>query len=184
MNQYYRIVVGMDLEEPGDNALRTALDLARRTNGAEVHIVHVLAARVDNDVAALSLALEDAFAKIEGRARAVAGQMDAHSLRVHVRHGGVVETITQIAVDYDADIVVVGTHGRTRAARMVLGSIAASLVQAAPLPVIVAHPKDFSGLERSPSLDPATPGAELHRDQAVSEVISVGRRASHVSGLL
>jgi nucleotide-binding universal stress UspA family protein len=184
MNQYYRIVVGMDLDEPGDNALRTALELARRTKGPEVHLVHVLPPAVDNDVAHMSRMLEEATAMIAGRARAIAGPEDANALRLHVRYGGVVETITQICVDYDADMVVVGTHRRRGPARLVLGSIAASLVESAPLPVVVARPKDYSGHTRSPSIEPARPGADIHRDQVVSEVIGVGPRNHHVSGLI
>jgi nucleotide-binding universal stress UspA family protein len=184
MDNHYRIVVGMDLDEPGDHALRAALDFARRSADADVHVVHVLAPRADNDVGAMSRALEEALAKLEGRTRAVAGQTVSHTVRLHVRYGGVVETITQVCVDYDADLVVVGTHGRRGAARLVLGSIAAALVESAPLPVIVARPKDYSGLARSPSLDPKITGADLHRSQLVSEVISVGPRVSHVSGLL
>jgi nucleotide-binding universal stress UspA family protein len=184
MEQHYRIVVGMDLDETGDHALRTALDLARRTEGAEVHIVHALPPRVDNDVAAIGRGLEEATAKIAGRLRAIEGPSDALSIRLHVRYGGVVETITQICVDYDADLAIVGTHGRRGPARFVLGSVASSLVASAPLPVIVARPKDFSAYTRSPSIEPARPGAVLHRDQVVSEAIHIGPRVSHVSGLL
>lgn len=184
MNTQYRIVVGIDLEEPGDDALHTALDLARHSDGADVHVVHVLPPRTDNDVAAISRSLDEASAQVARRIRAVADPSESLTVRIHVRYGRVVETIRQICVDYDADVVVVGSHRRKGAARLILGSIAAALVESAPLPVIVARPKDFTGLAHSPAIEPATPGAELHRDQIVSEVIRIGPRVSHVSGLL
>jgi hypothetical protein len=70
-----------------------------------------------------------------------------------------VPTLLQMAVDYDADLMVVGTHGRRGVERMMLGSVAEELVRKARCPVLVARPKDYTGLERTPRPDapPAQP---------------------------
>lgn len=184
MSDTYRIVVGMDLDEPGDAALRSALALAARARPVEIHVVHVLAPRAEN-LAVLSRALEHALGALRDRVLSVGGAAQTEvSLRLHVRLGEVVHTLEQVAIDYDADLIVVGTHGRTRAARVVHGSVAAELTRAARLPVLVARDKDFAGLARTPALDPARPGAQLHGDQRVTDLVHFGKRESHISGLV
>jgi nucleotide-binding universal stress UspA family protein len=48
---------------------------------------------------------------------------------------GIVET----ARDTEADLVVVGSHGRTGIARLVVGSVAARVVDECPVPVLVVR---------------------------------------------
>ncbi len=47
--------------------------------------------------------------------------------------------IVQTAADQGADLVVVGSHGRTGVARLVLGSVAAKVVAQSAVPVLVAR---------------------------------------------
>src|SRR5687767_15873865 len=52
------------------------------------------------------------------------------------------KTIAEYAQQRGADIIVMGTHGRTGFAHLVLGSVAERLVRIAPCPVLtVRHPK-------------------------------------------
>lgn len=50
------------------------------------------------------------------------------------------EAIVEAARRLEADLVVVGTHGRRGAAHFLLGSVAARVVATAPCPVLVARP--------------------------------------------
>ncbi|AKF08789.1 universal stress protein [Sandaracinus amylolyticus] len=186
--QSYRIVVGMDLEEAGDVALVEALRLAQRVPGSEVHPVYAIAAdpavqlkAVDDMSRHLVRAMQRLAERIE---RICADQHVSQRTRMHVRFGDPVKVLQQVAVDYDADVIVVGTHGRRGVERLLLGSVASDLVRVARLPVIVARPKDFQGLEKSEQLDPARPGEELAKQRIVSDVIHVGRRDSHIAGLI
>lgn len=179
----YRIVVGHDLENDGDEALREAVALAARIGAAELHVVHVLPAT--SNVGQSSRMLDDALAALAARTDAPAFRDGPEvALRFHVRLGDVARQIHQVAVDHDADLLFVGTRGRTGLDRLRHGSIAEQLARTARLPVLVAHAKDFRGLSRADAPDPAIPGAELRRDQIVSEVVVVGRRTAHISGLL
>ncbi len=185
MNDVFRVVVGMDLEEPGDVALRTAIALAARSRDLEVHVIHVIEPHGEKNLAVLSRALEGGLAALRARVHSLTEAAGtALPISLHVRLGDVVPTIEQVAVDYDADLVIVGTHGRTGARRLVLGSVAAELTKLARLPLLVARAKDFAGLVRTPALDPVRPGAPLHRDQHVSEVIQIGKRDSHIAGMV
>lgn len=47
--------------------------------------------------------------------------------------------IVQTARDIQADLVVVGSHGRTGVARLMLGSVAAKVVAESPVPVLIAR---------------------------------------------
>jgi nucleotide-binding universal stress UspA family protein len=47
--------------------------------------------------------------------------------------------IVQTARDVRADLVVIGSHGRTGIARLMLGSVAAQVVAQSPVPVLVAR---------------------------------------------
>jgi nucleotide-binding universal stress UspA family protein len=49
------------------------------------------------------------------------------------------ENIVRTAVQEDADLIVVGSHGRTGIPRLMLGSVAAKVVAQSPLPVLVAR---------------------------------------------
>ncbi|HEX2547105.1 MAG TPA: universal stress protein [Ramlibacter sp.] len=47
--------------------------------------------------------------------------------------------IVQVAREAGADLIVVGSHGRTGVARLVLGSVAGKVVAESPIPVLVAR---------------------------------------------
>jgi nucleotide-binding universal stress UspA family protein len=55
-----------------------------------------------------------------------------------VRHGTVVDTVLREAADWGADVVVVGSHGKGWAQRVLLGSVTESLVNHLPTSLLVA----------------------------------------------
>ncbi|MBX3652581.1 MAG: universal stress protein [Ramlibacter sp.] len=52
---------------------------------------------------------------------------------------GAAAGIAQTAAQQHADLVVVGSHGRTGLARLMLGSVAARVVAESPVPVLIAR---------------------------------------------
>src|SRR5262249_45837619 len=60
----------------------------------------------------------------------------------HVRVGRAHREIVQLASDMAADLIIVGTHGRTGIERFVLGSVAERVLRYAPCPVLVVKPKE------------------------------------------
>ncbi|HYP91237.1 MAG TPA: universal stress protein, partial [Polyangiaceae bacterium] len=91
----------------------------------------------------------------------------------HIRFDSVADEIAQLAADLDADLVVVGTHGRRGVSRLLLGSSAEATVRLSPCPVLVMRPKAVP--EAPPRIEPpcsrcvetrrATGGAELWCEQ-------------------
>jgi nucleotide-binding universal stress UspA family protein len=49
------------------------------------------------------------------------------------------ESIVRAAVEEQADLIVVGSHGRSGISRLMLGSVAAKVVAQSTLPVLVAR---------------------------------------------
>ena len=186
MTDHYRIIVGHDLEATGDVAVEQAFALAARIAHSEVHVVHAMLSRGRRDVEGNAKKLDETMLELRARVMPIAHRWSPPiPTRVHVRIGTVIETIQQTAVDYDASLVLVGTHGHRGVASLSHRSIAAKLVRVACLPVLVAHAKDFSGLTKTAVPDAGRPGEDLHKKPLrESEVLGGSNRVSHVSGLL
>ena len=52
-----------------------------------------------------------------------------------------VEEIMKYANDHNIDLLVVGTHGHTGLAHLLMGSVAEKLVRLSTCPVLTVHPK-------------------------------------------
>lgn len=66
----------------------------------------------------------------------------AHRARVEsqVMEGDPVDVILRAAEETHSDVIVMGTHGRTALARLLLGSVAEGVLRKAPCPVLTAKP--------------------------------------------
>ena len=52
------------------------------------------------------------------------------------------DAIVKYAKDVRADVIVVGTHGRSGVSRLLMGSVAEHVVRNAPCPVLVVRPRE------------------------------------------
>ncbi len=196
MTQTYRILVTTDFSPPSDYAVRYALAMLGRTDGAELHIAHVVVdgasrAAIDVDERLLREAQERLRAFVETTRGAVDDGETAIERPIvhHVRLASDATTaIEQLALDVEADVVVCGTHQRRGIDRLVLGSVAEALLRRGRVPLLVARPSAFDGMARTPKPDPAVPGAKLHdprRDVMESTVRYTWTGSSrHIAGLL
>lgn len=183
-----RIVVGVDFTELGDHALDESIRYARRIPGSELHPVFVIAEPTKRKLGEAERHLDEARdalrARVLERCEAT-GQRFDQQVVFHVRLGAPADAIHQVAVDVDADLICVGTRGRRGLSKMLLGSVAEELVRTARVPVLVARPKELDDLGKSPRPDEARPGADLHAARAMaSERVIIGKRPSHISGLV
>jgi len=190
----YKIVIGVDFETTGDHALADALRLAREHPNDELHPVFVVKLSGDNhsseELAKVSDEMEQAAQALRERTLNICaglfpGEEWEQPMIFHVRLGDPAEAIHQVAVDYDANLIVVGTHGRKGLKKLVLGSVAEKLIETARCPVLVARERELEGLDKSDRPDAGRPGEDLrsgglHR----TELLKFGGRSSHISGLL
>lgn len=183
-----RIVVGVDFTEVGDHALDESIRYAMKIQNSELHPVFVIAEPAKRQLGEAERNLEEARDKLHARVveRCEAtGQRFDQQMVFHVRLGEPAEAIHQVAVDVEADVIVVGTHGRRGLSKMLLGSVAEELVRTARVPVMVARPKQLDDLAKSPQPEDARPGEDLHAARIMaSEKVTVGKRPSHIAGLV
>jgi nucleotide-binding universal stress UspA family protein len=138
-----RILHATDFSPASRRAFATALTLARR-NRAELLLVHVAATPAP--------LLEDAYLSAESYRKALAGgrraaqkRLDAWCRRARqhgVRAAAVVldgiafQEIPRLAQRRRADLVVIGTHGRTGFRRLLMGSVARRVIGLTRCPVL------------------------------------------------
>src|SRR6266478_3213395 len=144
-DMFKKILVGTDFSEASDEARRVAIELARRL-GAELEIVHVeepLPAYAFAEGALLDLPrLQEevrtwAERQLEDLARGA--RASGVSTTTAVLLGVPANTIVEAARTERADLIVVGTHGRTGLERVLLGSVAERVVRNAPCAVLTVR---------------------------------------------
>lgn len=143
------ILVATDFSECSRRALRDAMMLAQLGKG-DVTLVHVtpLPAGLDSTVlvhpeglaAAMTMAdyLEQASRVQLEREVASMGVPAGVSVVCRSLLGDPIKEVTKLAGVIAADLLVVGTHGRSGWRHMVLGSIAERLIQASQIPVLTS----------------------------------------------
>ena len=147
-----RILVPTDFSDTADDALDEAFLFADRFN-AVLHLLHVVddpfvteglpAARYADDAPEFRLAiLRDAQRRLAHRAQAGPAGVPPVQIQVDVRFGHGAKAIAEYAAEQAIDLIVMGTHGRTGMAHLLLGSVAERLLRTAPCPVLtVRHPR-------------------------------------------
>ncbi len=188
------VVVGVDFQRYGDEAALSALRMLHDGSARVVHMLHVLDPRdVIDDPEAPALQTEEevverAPAILHERSTRLASSIGVtfapHALRTHARVGRAVETLLQMTVDYEADLLIVGTHSRRGIDRLVLGSVSEELVRKARCPVLVARPKDYAGADKTQLPDaPYAKGEAPERQRDVTgHVVSTESDGWHPSG--
>jgi nucleotide-binding universal stress UspA family protein len=141
------IVHPTDFSDEANEAEREAVRLARRL-GAELILLHV---SVESPLyGEHAFGMGDVKRIYEAQARwaeeHLAARADALTkqgvpTRWQRRAGVVDELIADAARAEAADYIVMGTHGRSGIARLMLGSIADRVVRTAPCPVLTVRPR-------------------------------------------
>ena len=145
----YVIVVGVDYSDTGTAALDKALELASDKDNAEIHLVNLLATSleqvpeisVEEESQRLALYAEEQLTRFHEQA----GKRPERCVS-HVIRGAAAEGIVQFASDLEAELIVVGTHGRRGLRRFLLGSVAEGVIRLAECPVLVVRPKSAATL--------------------------------------
>ena len=139
---YKRILVAVDGSSTSNRGLLVALQLAREMN-ASVRLVHVsdeLAnlAHLEFDSHLRERAREQGM-DILARALAIAdsAEVPAETRLLEGRDRRLGEVIADAAGEWNADLVVLGTHGRHGVQRALLGSGAEQILRSSPVPVLL-----------------------------------------------
>jgi nucleotide-binding universal stress UspA family protein len=188
-SQGYVAVVGIDFSDMSNKALDQALEVTNLRAG-EVHVVYVESEALLDPLLPGSLqSAVSAEAVLEGvRQRAAErlavvqkqqGKLAVKRVVVHVRRGSPADEIAQLAADLDADLVVVGSHGRRGVSRLVLGSVAERVSRLARCAVWIIRPKAHEGGERIPEIEPPCPACVKHRAATNGAELWCSRHSEH-----
>jgi len=133
---FVKILLPTDFSPSSEAAMRLARE---HFPAAERCLLHVLdPKRIANELASPVSSKDERDAmerEILEQLRAVARPDEAAVVRV----GTAVETILAQAEGWGADLIVMGTHGRTGVAHFMNGSVAERVVRLARGPVLITH---------------------------------------------
>lgn len=142
---FKRILCATDFSDTAETAWEAACQLAR-VHQAELTLVHVfveLPVYPEVAVTTIQGVWEEQRLWIEQQLteRVEAATARGITARYLLRTGTAPEEIARASTDEGADLVVVGTHGRTGIDRLLIGSVAERVVRAAPCPVLTVKPR-------------------------------------------
>lgn len=140
---FRRAIVALADSGPAEAALKLAAKLARST-GTEVmpciaidtHHIHDMAVQYGYAPQPL---ISDLFAEAQEQVKPMTARLGLGTREPTVVEGEVVSAILGFAEQRDADVIVMGSHGRSGLSRLVLGSVAEGVVRRSPIPVLVVR---------------------------------------------
>ena len=150
-----RILVAHDFSETAGQALRCALEVAQRF-GATITVFHAYEVPAYGYPDALVSSL-DLTADIERAAAMSLDEVKEEARRSNVdvalvlRRGIPWAEIGKAAVEMNADLIVMGTHGHGGIARALLGSVAEKVVRTADSPVLTVGARAGDGTGPTPT---------------------------------
>src|SRR5262245_10922053 len=144
---FTRILVPTDFSESSDAALAYARVLADKF-GASLHVLHVFESPflaggvtpelfIDDSPAVQSELLETAKSKLHHRV--TPGDRELYRATTESVSGHGARAIVDYATERKMDLVVMGTHGRSGVAHLLMGSVAEKVVRSAPCPVMTVR---------------------------------------------
>lgn len=143
---YQHILVAVDGSDTSDRALAEAIALAKDQQAA-LRIVYAidevninLGAEFPNppeiEAAEVKSGLE-ILHQAQGAACAAGVETSIQLIEIDKLGVRIADAIVREALDWPADLIVAGTHGRSGLSHLLLGSVAEGLVRASPVPILL-----------------------------------------------
>lgn len=154
-----KILCALDLSEHSKAVAQYTADLARMAN-AKVHVIyvaptmtqytgfHIAPNTIDGFVGEIVTGAESAMTDF------VNTYFEGLDVESEVTVGYAKEEILVAAKKYEADLIIMGTHGRKGIDRILFGSVAEKVVVQSDIPVITIRP-EFTTIPSSTSLPTA-----------------------------
>lgn len=151
-NQIHKILIAVEDSQYSERATSYGIELAKKL-GAEIGLLHVNELPVATPYTAdpllneqpvmmpeMMLAQEDASKKLLNK---IADSIGAeNTLYTFHKVGNPKTEILNVAEEWDADMIILGTHGRTGLDHFISGSVAEKVVRKAKCPVLIIPNKD------------------------------------------
>ena len=149
------VLFATDFSATSEAALPYATAICRRFHST-LHLVHVLSdagllmMTGGVDYVSMGTIYEDAQNEAKEKLEQISAHFETIPHRNYVRHGVVWKNLAELIEQNEIDLVVVGTHGRTGIGKLLLGSVAESILRHAPCPVLTVGP-NVSGRAKLPA---------------------------------
>lgn len=149
---YQRIMAAVDGSETSDLALTEALRLTKALQ-AELCIIYVvdefpiynLGIGTDFDRIREIIRHDGLFVLDKAKETALKEGVRAKTSLIEIidTHKKTAEKIVEAANEWKADLLVIGTHGRTGFNRILLGSVAEETLRISPIPILLIRAKEM-----------------------------------------
>lgn len=145
---YKRILIPVDGSEISTQALRHAINLAQEQH-AKLYILNVIDEYIlptgetffdfDKFESTLKKQSQNILDKAAEIARQFSVEFEVKSSLLEPLQGRVADRIVEIAKEWTADLIVIGSHGRHGIERLLLGSVADGVIRIATIPLLLIH---------------------------------------------
>lgn len=135
------VLVGIDGSEQSDHALTYAIETFPDAEILAVHVIDPVETLGYDGYDSISMTelRQEAGEEICEAAESFAAETHDRDVETRIRLGRPARSLVEVVDEEDVDHVVVGSHGRTGLTRVLLGSVAESVVRRAPVPVTVVR---------------------------------------------
>ena len=141
---FKKIMLPVDFSEHCGRAAEYAVWFAQVSQGT-IHLVHVISNPADPLYEPQEVAYWDMVEHSEKKAREMIEALAQRCLpagsprECHILQGDPYEKLMEAAQGIEPDLIVMSTHGHSRVAHLVIGSVAEKIVRHATCPVFVVH---------------------------------------------
>ena len=144
MTLFERIILATDGSKNSTAAVTEALRIGRES-GSEVYVVSVIDTRRLSSVSP-EIQVAGSIERMQAEAELIVGTVkklgSGQAVETSVLYGDPVNEIIRFSRETSADLIVVGTRGKSGIERIFLGSVAEGVVREAPCPVLVVKNND------------------------------------------
>jgi nucleotide-binding universal stress UspA family protein len=140
------IVAAIDGSPASADVAHTAARLTQTFAGGELHLLHAIDSSVEADRATLGETPIDRRPRHQkhlDHAVKLILDLGAPRPQEHLVEEGAKDAILDLAAELEADLILVGTHGRKGLNRLLMGSVAEAIVRSAHCPVLVVRDKSY-----------------------------------------
>lgn len=175
-----------DFSEPSEVAIAYAVAVAREYK-AKAYALHVLTpiplayASPESAVAAIEGLEEGAQAEMQRLDSQLAG-VDHETMIV--RGESVWSGVEQVLAEREMDLLIVGTHGRTGAVKLLLGSVAEEIFRRASIPVLTIGPSVRKGAHSGGQFHRVMLATDFTREAQAAAPYAISMAEEHQAKLL
>jgi nucleotide-binding universal stress UspA family protein len=160
-----KILVPLDFTPVSDTAIQHAENLARHMHGT-IHLLHVVSKESQ---------IPDAERRLGAFKAQLSSDYPTIDFEGEVREGNIFEDIADVALEIDARLIVMGTHGM-RGMQFLVGSNALRIVSSSVVPIIIVQERKI----REEGYDDILVPLDLHKEtkQKLHLVLQMAQRFS------